>query len=191
MKTTKFFILGMILLVASNIFAQNYIVDVQKSSVKWFGTKVTGKHNGSINLKSGEMSIKKGRIESGTFVIDMNSITNQDLTDPGYNQKLVGHLKSDDFFGVATYPEAKLVITKSTEFKNNKSIVQGNLTIKGKTNMITFDAVKSGQNFQAKIVVDRSKYDVKYGSTSFFEGLGDKAISNEFTLEVDLVVNTK
>jgi polyisoprenoid-binding protein YceI len=191
MKTTKFFIAGLILLTSSSIFAQNYTVDAKKSSVKWFATKVTGKHNGSISLKSGEMTLKSGRIESGTFVIDMNTIVNEDLTDAGYNQKLVGHLKSDDFFGVATYPEAKLVITKSTEFKDNKAIVQGNLTIKGKTNMITFDALKVGQNYQAKIVVDRSKYDVKYGSTSFFEGLGDKAISNEFTLEVNLVVNAK
>jgi polyisoprenoid-binding protein YceI len=191
MKTIKIFITGMILLASASIFAQNYTVDVQKSSIKWFATKVTGKHNGSINLKSGAMSLKDGRFVSGTFVIDMNTIVNEDLTDAGYNQKLVGHLKSDDFFGVATYPEAKLEIVKSTAFKDNKAIVQANLTIKGKTNMITFDAIKSGQNYQAKIVVDRSKYDVKYGSTSFFEGLGDKAISNEFTLDVDLAVSSK
>jgi len=191
MKTTKFFIASFILLASSSIFAQSYVIDTQKSSIKWFATKVTGKHDGSINLKSGEMTLKSERIESGTFVIDMNSIKVLDVKDPGTNQKLLGHLKSDDFFGVATYPDAKLVITTSTAFKDNKAIVKGNLTIKGKTNLITFDAVRAGQNYQAKIVVDRSKYDVKYGSTSFFEGLGDKAISNEFTLEIDLVVNTK
>jgi len=188
MKTIRISVIVLVLFASIPVFSQNYTVDISQSKLKWFATKVTGKHNGSIALKSGEMILKDSRIESGTFIIDMNSIVDEDLTDAGYNQKLINHLKSDDFFGVATFPEAKLVITQSTKFKDNKAIVKGNLTIKGKTNPVIFDAVKSGNNFQAKIVVDRSKFDVKYGSNSFFENLGDKAISDDFTLEVDLAI---
>jgi polyisoprenoid-binding protein YceI len=188
MKTFKIIIVTLFVFASISVFAQNYTVDTQQSKLKWFATKVTGKHNGIITLKSGEFTMKGDRIESGNFIIDMNSIVDEDLTDAGYNQKLVNHLKSDDFFGVATFPEARLVITQSTKFKDNKAIVKGNLTIKGKTNPVIFDAVKSDNNFQAKIVVDRSKFDVKYGSNSFFENLGDKAISDDFTLEVNLTV---
>jgi polyisoprenoid-binding protein YceI len=191
MKTITFLISAFVLLVTSPVIAQSAKVDVDKSTVKWFATKVTGSHNGTIKIKSGELVLKQNSFVSGNFIIDMNSIVDSDLSDAGYNQKLVGHLKSDDFFAVATYPEAKLVILKSTEFKGNKAIVQANLTIKAKTNQITFDAVKTAQGYQAKIVVDRSKYDVKYGSNSFFDNLGDKAISDEFTLDVDLVVKGK
>jgi len=171
--------------------AQNYTVDVQKSKVKWLGTKVTGKHNGSLLIKSGEMTVKEEKIASGTFIIDMNSIVCEDLEDAGYNQKLVGHLKSDDFFGVATYPEAKLVVTKATVFKNNQADVRGDFTIKNKTNSILFTVTRSGDKFVAKITIDRSKFDVRYGSNSFFDNLGDKAISDEFVLDVDLFASAK
>jgi polyisoprenoid-binding protein YceI len=191
MKTINILLSVLFIAASIAVSAQEYTVDVQKSKVKWLGTKVTGKHNGTILIKSGEMSVKNDKISSGTFVIDMNSIVNEDLTDAGYNQKLVGHLKSDDFFGVATYPDAKLVVTKATAFKNNQADVRGDLTIKNKTNSILFTVTKSGDKYIAKITIDRSKFDVKYGSNSFFENLGDKAISDEFNLDVELVVATK
>jgi polyisoprenoid-binding protein YceI len=191
MKTINILLSALFIAASLSTFAQDYTVDVQKSQVKWLATKVTGKHNGTISIKSGEMSVKNNKISSGTFVIDMNSIANEDLTDAGYNQKLVGHLKSDDFFGVATYPEAKLVVTKATAFKNNQADVRGDLTIKNKTNSILFTVTKSGDKYLAKIIVDRSKFDVKYGSNSFFDNLGDKAISDEFNLDVELVVKAK
>jgi polyisoprenoid-binding protein YceI len=191
MKTSNILLSIFFVAATISVFAQDYTVDVNKSQVRWLGTKVTGKHNGTISVKSGEMSLKNDKISSGTFVIDMNSIVNEDLTDAGYNQKLVGHLKSDDFFGVATYPEAKLVVTKATAFKNNQADVRGDLTIKNKTNSILFTVTKNGDKYLAKITVDRSKFDVKYGSNSFFDNLGDKAISDEFNLDIELVVAAK
>lgn len=191
MKTSNILLSIFFVAATISVSAQDYTVDVNKSQVKWLGTKVTGKHNGTISVKSGEMSLKNDKISSGTFVIDMNSIVNEDLTDAGYNQKLVGHLKSDDFFGVATYPEAKLVVTKATAFKNNQADVRGDLTIKNKTNSILFTVTKNGDKYLAKITVDRSKFDVKYGSNSFFDNLGDKAISDEFNLDIELVVAAK
>jgi polyisoprenoid-binding protein YceI len=190
MKTIKTF-LTIFLLGSIAIQAQNYRIDVQNSKVKWLGTKVTGKHYGTIALKSGEFSLKSDKFISGTFVMDMNTIVVEDLTDASSNQSLVGHLKSDDFFSVAANPEAKLVVTSSSEFKSNKATVQGNLTIKGKTNSISFEVSRSGLHYQAKIVIDRAKFEIKYGSKTFFNDIGDKAISDEFTLDANLIVIPK
>ena len=116
----------------------------------------------------------------------MTSITNTDLTDEGYNQKLVGHLNSDDFFGVEKHPNAKLEIKKATSFSNGKASVNANLTIKGKTESVLFDVLKTDRGYTAKIDVDRSKFDVRYGSDSFFDNLGDNVIDDIFTLDITL-----
>ena len=110
----------------------------------------------------------------------MNTITCTDLKDDGYNQKLVGHLKSDDFFGVDKYPTANFKVTKSTSFKNGKATLTGNLTIKGITQKISFEVTKIKNVFTANLDIDRSKYNVRYGSNSFFDSLGDAAIDDIF-----------
>jgi polyisoprenoid-binding protein YceI len=189
MKTTSY-LLALVLTVSSiGLFAQTQKVNTEKSTISWLGKKIGGQHEGLIKLKSGSIEEKAGQIVSGSFVIDMKSLTNTDLTDPGYNQKLVGHLKSDDFFGVEKFPTATLIITKATKFSKGKATVIGKLTIKGKKEIITFDLVKKENIYTAKIEVDRSKFDVKYGSNSFFDSLGDKAIDDIFILDVKLVVN--
>jgi polyisoprenoid-binding protein YceI len=119
----------------------------------------------------------------------MTSLINTDLQDEGYNKKLVGHLKSDDFFGVEKHPTATLNITKATKFSNGKASITGKLRIKSKTETITFDIVKNENTYTAKIEIDRSKYDVKYGSTSFFDSLGDKAIDDIFILNIKLLID--
>ncbi|MCF8380970.1 MAG: YceI family protein [Bacteroidales bacterium] len=187
MKTIK--ILSAVLLLSSGFMlnAQNVKVNTEKSTLKWLGKKVGGEHFGEIQLKSGEMELKGENILSGNFVIDMTSITNADVESEEYNQKLVGHLKSDDFFGTESFPTSSLKLTKVAEFLNGKAIAQGDLTIKGKTNPISFEIKKEMNNYLATIIVDRSKYDVRYGSKSFFDNLGDKYINDEFTLEVIIV----
>ena len=119
----------------------------------------------------------------------MTTITNSDLKDEGYNQKLVGHLKSDDFFGVEKFPTASFVVTKSSKFSNGKATLTGDITIKGKTESISFDIVKQSKEYTTKIEIDRSKFDVRYGSDSFFDNLGDKAIDDIFSLNIKLAVN--
>ena len=128
--------------------------------------------------------MKNNQIAAGKFVIDMASITCTDLTDPGYNTKLVNHLKSDDFFSVASHPEATIEIVKSSPFVNNESTVEAKLTIKKITHPITFKVKKDGNAYVADLVVDRSKYDVRYGSGSFFDNLGDNLIYDEFDMSV-------
>jgi polyisoprenoid-binding protein YceI len=183
MKTLIFSFL-MIAFSAFTLNAQNFTVDVTKSTLKWHGEKVTGEHFGLLNLKAGSMQMKNNQIAGGEFVIDMNSITCTDLTDATYNAKLVNHLKSDDFFGVAKHPEAMIVIVKSAPFLNNEATVEANLTIKNITQPVTFKVKQDGKAYLADLVVDRSKFNVRYGSGSFFDNLGDNMIYDEFKMSV-------
>ena len=166
-------------------------VNPEKSKIAWKGEKVTGEHSGTINIKSGSLMMKDGKLQGGEFIIDMTSIVNTDL-EGEYKGKLEGHLKSDDFFGVENFPTATLKITSAKETsKTGVYNVNANLTIKGITNQITFTATMLDDKgivvANANIIVDRSKYNVKYGSGSFFDNLGDKTIYDEFTLSVNLV----
>lgn len=169
-----------------------FSVKPEESTVKWVGRKVTGEHYGTVVLKSGNLDIKEGKLNGGNFVVDMTSIVSEDLTGE-YKGKLEGHLKSDDFFGVEKYPEAKFIMTKAVKKGGNQYDVTGDLTIKGTTNAVTFPAevVVTDKNAYATatITVDRSKYDVRYGSGSFFDNLGDKTIYDNFELQVKLVAN--
>lgn len=174
---------------------ETYTVNTQDSYINWRARKVTGTHNGKVMLKSGALTFNNGQLSGGTFEIDMPSITVEDLTGNG-KMKLEGHLKSDDFFSVEKHPTAKFVITK-VDAKNPPEgtpyyRVTGDLTIKGITNPISFNAnVKEDGGkmmASANITVDRSKYDVRYGSESFFGALGDKAIYDNFDLYVSLVI---
>ncbi len=166
-------------------------VDKTKSKVTWIGRKVTGEHTGTINIADGKLTSDGKNILGGSFDIDMNTITCTDLTDADYNAKLVGHLKADDFFGVAKFPKSTFAVTKVTSTGGANYKINGNLTIKGITQAIEFPATITVAGTQvtakAKILVDRTKFDIKYGSASFFDSLGDKAISNDFELNVDLV----
>lgn len=169
--------------------SESFKVDASKSSVNWLAKKVTGQHNGTITISNGTLSLANDKIVGGKFEIDMNTIVNVDLQGE-WNTKLVGHLKSDDFFSVAKNPTAKLDITK-VETKDNNTIINGKLTIKGITQDISFPASVSKKGNVvvaiATIRIDRTKYDIKYGSKSFIEGIGDKAIDDEFELQVNLV----
>ncbi|MBK7711434.1 MAG: YceI family protein [Bacteroidales bacterium] len=138
-------------------------------------------------LKSGQLNWNDNKIVSGEFIIDMAS-----LKDSESNERLEGHLKSDDFFGTSNFPEAKLIITGSTSFEKGTGVVSGTLTIKGVSNPIEFKAAlqkkDDGLWFFANIIVDRTKYNIRYGSGSFIDNLGDKTIFDEFKLKVSLFV---
>lgn len=166
-----------------------YKVDAGKSVVKWHAKKVTGEHFGTIGLASGALNVDGTKITGGTFEIDMTSIKCTDLTDAGYNAKLITHLKSDDFFSVEKNPKATFVITK-VDGKGANVNITGDLTIKGIKNSVTFPATVTadakGVTANAKIVLDRSKWDIRYGSKTFFPNIGDKMINDDF--EIDLAL---
>ncbi len=162
-----------------------------KSKITWTGKKVTGEHTGNVKIKEGSVELTDTRISGGSFIIDMSSITCTDLTNEEYNQKLVGHLKSDDFFNTKKFPEAKLVITSATPIQKEEFTIKGQLTIKGKTLPVEFPAnvITDGKilSATAKIEINRTQYDIKYGSGSFFDNLGDKAIDDIFHLNVNIL----
>ena len=177
-------------------FAQNkpitdtYKIDPKATTVTYVGKKVTGQHTGNVDVKSGTLTFQGEEIISGEVTVDMDSITNTDLTDKDYNAKYVGHMKSPDFFDTAKYPEAKIVIKDSKKTKKGLE-VKGDLTFVGKTNPIQFivtDLKKTASTVTGKttFTVNRTKWGLKYGSGSFFKGLGDKAINDDFTLAIDL-----
>jgi polyisoprenoid-binding protein YceI len=188
MKRTLLLLTLVCLLFANAIAQTKLTADTAKTKLVWIGEKVTGQHTGTIKLQSGWLSLKDNKIVSGEFDINMASIK-----DAENNARLEGHIKSDDFFGVEKFPLAKLVITGSTPFDKGNAVVKGNLTIKGVTNPIEFKAATQkkddGTWFFANIVVDRTKYNIRYGSGSFFENLGDKTIYDDFNLKVNLPLN--
>ena len=171
---------------------KTFKADPAATVINWHGKKIGGEHLGIINLKEGWLTVNKKVITGGEFIVDMTSIRDLDLKDDGMRGKLEGHLKSDDFFGVEKYPVSKLVITGSTTGVDGSLIVKGNLTIKASTHPVEFTAKSSvsGKDviWSAQVAIDRSLYDVRYGSSKFFPNIGDKAISDEFTLDIKLAV---
>jgi len=197
-RILKFGILGLLTFVAVS-FAERpvapvYKVNPKESSLSWKGKKVTGEHTGNINLASGALVWDGKTLKGGNFDIDVTSITITDLTDAGSNAKLLGHLKSDDFFGVEKFPKASFVITSVTAKEDHNYAVKGKLTIKGITNDVEFPAQVKAEGKKisatAKIIVDRTKYNIKFRSANFFENLGDKAIEDDFELDVKLVASS-
>lgn len=175
---------------AGNPVDGTFKVKADQSVITWKAEKVTGKHHGKISIKEGSLQFEKDVFKGGSFIIDMPSIVVEDLQGQG-KSNLEGHLKSDDFFGVETFPTATLVVKNAVAKGNGNYDVTGDLTIKGKTHPITFPATitHDGKTATAKaeIKIDRSLYDVKYGSGKFFDNLGDKTIYDEFELSVSLV----
>ncbi len=160
MKTLKMIAL---LLVAGTFALSAQKLDIKPTDavVKWTGNKIGGAHNGEIKVKSGSLELKAGNIVKGNVVIDMKSMTCKDIENETYNKKLIDHLMSDDFFGVEKFPTATFAISKAGKFKNELNNV-----------------------YSTQLKVDRSKFDVRYGSNSFFDNLGDKAIDNIFVLDI-------
>ena len=181
-------LVAMSLVVGGNAGAKELKADSEKTQITWLGKKVTGQHNGTVELKSGTMSVEDNAIVSGKFVIDMTSLKDVDITDAETNGKLIGHLKSDDFFSVEKYPEATLVFTEKAGFNGNQAHVKGDLTVKGITNPVEFDVTKEENVYTTNITVNRAKYNIRYGSKSFFNDLGDKVIYDNFEMGVKLVM---
>ncbi|WP_066224418.1 YceI family protein [Formosa haliotis] len=159
-------------------------VDVKESQINWIGHKVTGQHDGTITLKSGSLEFKGQTLVGGSFVMDMTTINTTDLKGDSKG-KLDGHLKSEDFFGVDKHPTATLIFT-DIEKNETDYTINADLTIKDITKPVTFKMVVTEDTATAALKIDRTKYDIKYKSASFFDDLKDKAIYNDFDLNVTL-----
>jgi len=161
-------------------------VKTETSTVTWKGYKFAGSHHGNISLKSGALIFDGDQLTGGEFVVDMATISVEDLEAGKGKEKLEGHLNTDDFFGTANHATANLVFTNVKASGKNSYNVTGDLTIKGITKPVTFDVSVYGSKATASLKVDRTNYDIHYGSTNFTDTLKDKAIYDEFDLVVDL-----
>ncbi len=195
MKTTRK-IMGTFVLISIftvQVIATEYKVDKSKSTVEWKGKKVTGQHHGTVELKSGKLELDGEKVTSGKILMDMTSIKNKDLTNESMNQKLVGHLKSEDFFSVGKHPTATLKLNDVVLKTGYEYTIIGDLTIKDITHPVTFTAlmdVKDGKlTATGEIEVDRTLYDIKFRSGRFFSDLGDNLIYDTFTLEFNIVAS--
>lgn len=181
--------------------ASKATLDVAASSATWTGKKLAGTHTGKVSFKDGEFEYKKGKLVSGEVDVDLSSITNEDVKDAEYNKRLVGHLKSEDFFGVEKFPVATFKITSFSEIHNfvagqPNMEVKGNLTIKGVTKpystKLFFTPNENGFEAKGKIMIERTQFGLKYSAKKFLSAdklkeIGDKLIDDNFELDLNLV----
>src|ERR1700761_9483767 len=164
---------------------QKFKIVSTQSNIGWVGKKVTGAHNGTIAVKEGQLILKNDKLAGGIIVVDTASIAILDVTDPATNAQFAGHLASDDFFSTEKYPEATLEITSVSG-----NHVDGTLTIKGISHPVGFNAAVNINRdtliATGKLVIDRTKYGMKFRSGNFFKDLGDTLIYNDFDLNVNV-----
>ncbi len=163
-------------------------VDLKNSTLKWEATKKIGSgHFGSISIKSASVKFSGKKLKRAEFIIDMNSMTVDDLQGKWRN-KFLSHIKSSDFFEVKKYPEARLLINKQID----KNTVSGNLTIKGNSKKVKIKFKRSGNTYKGRVIFDRTKFGIIYGSKSFFKNLvGDKIINDEVKVDFSIVLLKK
>lgn len=184
MKNLKSICLALSIFFSFNVgIAQTQKIDVSKSIVNWTGKKITGQHSGTVLFKEGYLILKDKKVAGGSFTVNMKTLSNTDQTGSS-KLKLEGHLKSEDFFSVDNFSTATLVFKSIANKGNNTYLINADLTIKGVTNSNQFDLVVNGNKATATLKVNRTKYDIKYGSGSYFDDLGDKTIYDDFELNV-------
>jgi polyisoprenoid-binding protein YceI len=161
------------------------------STVNWTGKKILGLHTGNINIADGFIEMTDNNIAGGEIEIDMTSIVITDIEDKKTNQGFLAHLLNDDFFSVDKFKIAKLVINGTSKIENNKSKIEGTLTIKGITHPVSFMATvevfTNTLHSLGELVIDRTLYNIRYGSGKFIENLGDNLIYDDFVLQFKLI----
>lgn len=187
----KTLVVALGLLVAVPNAEETYNVNVTDSKVTWKAYKVGGEHAGTVGIENGRLVTDGDNLIGGSFSLNMASIAVTDLQGE-YKGKLEGHLKSPDFFAVEEYTTASFLITNVVP-QGDKQKVTGTIVIKNIAQEISFLADVSVENgtitASADMKIDRAKFNVRYGSGSFFDNLGDKVIYDEFDLSVNLVAN--
>ncbi|QYJ67535.1 YceI family protein [Flavobacterium litorale] len=188
MKNLKTIAFALVMALGTTIgaTAQDKKINTSKSKIEWVGKKVTGQHSGKISFKDGVLKFSNGKLVGGNFTVDMRSITVTDLKAGEGKEKLEGHLKADDFFGVQEYATSTLVFTSVKAKGRDTYAVKANLTIKGITEPVSFNLTVLKNSATTMFEIDRTKYGIEYSSGSFFDGLGDKMIYDDFELTVKL-----
>ena len=162
-------------------------VDASNSNLQWVGKKVTGEHSGKVDIAGGYIVFRQDKIQSGEILVNMRTITVDDIENPKWNKKLVDHLKNDDFFNTQKFPTARIEILDSKQTNiDNIFTISANLSIRDKTNSIQFDIMLDNNFATGSLIVDRSEFGIKYKSAKFFDDLGDKLIYDDFNLNFSI-----
>ena len=173
-----------------------YKLQPQLSTLGWEGKAVTHGHNGTMQFTSGDLEVNGGQVVGGTVTVDMKTMKATDITDAENHAKFVGHMSGDDFFSSEKYPTSTFKITSVKPIAGaaanaDNATITGDMTIKGVTQQISFPAKVGVKNGVAaatgKVTIDRTKFGLKYGSKTFFDSIGDKAIYDDFTLAFNIV----
>jgi polyisoprenoid-binding protein YceI len=181
---------------AATAAVASYKLQPQLSTLGWDGKAVTHGHNGTIQFSSGDLQVRNNMVVGGTAVVDMKTIKATDITDAENHAKFVGHMSSGDFFDAPAFPTSTFKITSVTPIAGaaadaDNATITGDMTIKGVTQRVSFPAKVGVKNGVAaatgKVTIDRTKFGLKYGSKSFFDSIGDKAINDEFTLAFNVI----
>lgn len=183
---------------SKNPKSETYAIDTTASKISWVGKKIAGPHNGTVGVKEGKFEVKSKGVAKGEIVIDLNNIVCEDVKDPEYNAKLIGHLKGEDFFDVAKHPTATFKIDSFQQVMNIKpgepnAIAKGKLTIRGVTKpyeaKLFYTEKDNTVSFAGKLMIDRTQYGLKYNSKKFFDpkALGDKLIDDQFEVDLNVV----
>ena len=174
---------------------QRFEIVPAQSQIDWIGRKVTGAHNGTIEVKQGSIVLTEGSLSDGEVTIDMSTINILDVTDSALNAQFAGHLASDDFFSIDKFPTASFEIISAQEVGNNHYHIEGNLTIKEITHAAGFDATVNyygdSLTLAGKLIVDRTKFAIRFRSGNFFKDLGDNLIYNDFEIGINVTANLK
>ncbi|MDP3800381.1 MAG: YceI family protein [bacterium] len=175
-----------------------YVVDVPNSELKWEGKKkfIPGYYDrGIIKIQSGSFVVSSGVVESGELTVDMSTIDVESTGRGSDESRLAKHLKSADFFDATNFPTAKFELVKITPVTGLDHTAEGSLTIKGITKAVNFP-VKiysdlGGVVVEGKAVIDRSLWNVRYGSETFFDNLGNNVIENNFSVSFKVLAQPK
>jgi len=174
-------------------YADSYKVDVDSSTIQWIGRKVTGEHDGNLKILYGNvrkyLDTEQKEVIKGNIVIDMTTITNNDIESKEYQKYFVDHLNSSDFFDVAHFSKSQLKILDNIILSNESSgnmMITAEITIKGITQKVEFPAkiefIDDLATAVGTIDIDRTLFDIRYKSKSFFPEMGDYFIYDDFTL---------
>lgn len=197
MKRLKHILLPIALLLTAGLHGQPQmkIIDAESSVIEWMGSKVSGRHVGILDLQEGYVEVDEDQVTGGRFIFDMRSIENTDMAAGTWKQKLETHLKGADFFDVAKYPTATFQVITATPSRlelpgETVYLISGDLTIKGITHVVNFEAIvdisDSETTARGDIIVDRTRYNMKYRSGKIYDGLGDKMIHDDFKVTFNL-----
>jgi polyisoprenoid-binding protein YceI len=167
-----------------------YTIENDKSKMRWTGRKITGQHNGTVPVSSGELTVENGILKGGSIIIDLSGLICEDLSGESKNE-LESILKGPDFFDVTKSPTAKFLITSVRQINPHQFEITGDLTIRNQTvsqstKILVLPNGSSAVNVSGGIAIDRTKFGIKYGSGKFFKDLGDNLIDDTFALSFDL-----